>query len=211
MIGVDQMRFLDRYAGLRLCWLLSVLRFLTRPFLGTRLPSPRRVLIIKFSEMGSTVLALPALAALREKVPGLELFFLTFQPNRPVADAMIPPVRVFPIDVSSPWRMLQSGRAAIWRLRHERIDTTIDMDFFSRLSAVVAFAVCRGNRVGFDRFTGEGLGRGRLLTHPVMYSPHVHQGPLPLQPLRLLSVRLGVQRQEVALHQEPVPGGHQRG
>ena len=70
--------------------------------------------------------------------------------------------------------MLLSAVKVIWLLRRERIDTTIDMDFFSRLSAIVAYLVCRGNRVGFHRFTSEGLGRGRLLTHPVLYSPHVH-------------------------------------
>jgi ADP-heptose:LPS heptosyltransferase len=48
------------------------------------------------------------------------------------------------------------------------------MDFFSRLTAVFNFVVCRGNRVGFHRYNDEGLYRGNLLTHRVLYSPHVH-------------------------------------
>jgi ADP-heptose:LPS heptosyltransferase len=69
---------------------------------------------------------------------------------------------------------LLSGLQAVRRLLRERIDTTIDMDFFSRLTALVSFLVCRGNRVGFHRYTTEGLYRGSLLTHRVLYSPHVH-------------------------------------
>src|SRR3970040_1925324 len=48
------------------------------------------------------------------------------------------------------------------------------MDFFSRLTALIAFFVCRGNRVGFHRYNDEGLYRGDLLTHRVLYSPHIH-------------------------------------
>ena len=173
MIDVDTMRFVDRYAGQPLCWLLSAIRFAAG---GRRraLPPPRKVLIVKFSEMGSTALAYPAFAELERRIPGLELAFLTFAPNRPLLDSLGPRGEVFTIDVSTPWRMFRSGLSAVRRLRRERIDTTIDMDFFSRLSAAVAYLVCRGNRVGFHRFAGEGLGRGSLLTHQVIYSPHIH-------------------------------------
>jgi len=174
MMNVDTMRVLDRYVGLPLCWCLSLLRLLSRLFGGTTLPTPRKILIIKLSEMGSTVLAYPAITALEERVPGLELWALTFEPNRAILETLTPPERVLAIDVSSTLRMLLSSVKMLRRLRRERIDTTIDMDFFSRLCAILAFLVCRGNRVGFHRFTGEGLGRGRLLTHPVAYSPHVH-------------------------------------
>ena len=187
MINVDTMRLVDRYAGLPLCRLLSLLRLPSRLFGGGKLPAPRKVLVIKLSEMGSTVLACPALAALAESVPGLDLFFVTFGSNRAVFDVLWPPEKVHSIDVSSPLRMLLSTVRLVGRLRREKIDTTLDMDFFSRFSAILAFLVCRGNRVGFDRFTGEGLGRGRLLTHTVLYSPHVHTAAAFLALVRALS------------------------
>jgi ADP-heptose:LPS heptosyltransferase len=174
MINVDAMRFVDRYFGLPLCCCLSLLRLLSRLIGRTKLPPPHKILVIKLSEMGSTVLAYPAIEALKRKVPGLELRFLTFGPNRTVLETMTPPENVLAIDVSSPLRMLLSCARLLWRLRREGIDTTIDMDFFSRFGAILAFLVCRGNRAGFHRFTSEGLGRGKLLTHPVAYSPHVH-------------------------------------
>jgi len=76
--------------------------------------------------------------------------------------------------MKSAGRLLTSGLRAMGRLWHERIDTAIDMDFFSRFTALLSFLVCRDNRVGFHRYTNEGLYRGNLLTHRVMYSPHVH-------------------------------------
>lgn len=174
MIHVDAMRVVDRYAGTPICWLLSMLRFVASRLSRRVPPQPRKILIIKFSEMGSTVLAWPAFEELQRRLPGVQLVFLTFRMNRTLFDAMNPPGPVLDVDVSSPMQMALSGAKVIWRLLGERIDTTIDMDFFSRISAIVAYIVCRGNRVGFDRFTGEGLDRGNLLTHRVMYSPHVH-------------------------------------
>lgn len=174
MIHVDAMRFVDRYAGIPICWILTAVRAIASVVHRTPPLRPRKILIIKFSEMGSTVLAWPAFDELRRRIPDAELLFLTFRMNRTLFDALNPPGPVLDFDVSSPARMLVSALKTIRRLRRERVDTTIDMDFFSRLSAIVAYLVCRGNRVGFDRFTSEGLGRGRLLTHRVLYSPHVH-------------------------------------
>ena len=143
MINVDAMRFVDRYFGLPLCCCLSLLRLLSRLIGRTKLPPPHKSLVIKLSEMGSTVLAYPAIEALKRKVPGLELRFLTFGPNRTVLETMTPPENVLAIDVSSPLRMLLSCARLLWRLRREGIDTTIDMDFFSRFGAILAFLVCR--------------------------------------------------------------------
>lgn len=176
-MGVDALRLLDRLFGVPLCWLLTIVRRLGRLALPPKpLPSPRRVLIIKLSEMGSTVLAYPALKELKERIPGVELFFLVFKNNAAIVDVLdlVPPANIITVDYGSPSRLVVSGLKAMKRLLSEHIDTTIDMDFFSRLTALIAFLVCRGNRVGFHRYNDEGLYRGNLLTHRVMYSPHIH-------------------------------------
>jgi ADP-heptose:LPS heptosyltransferase len=174
---VDTLRFLDRFLGLPLCWVFTFLRWLWRPLGKSKsLPTPRKVLIIKLSEMGSTVLAYPALAELQKRCPGVELFFLVFRNNSAIVEVLdvVAPANIITVDMSSVSRLVSSGTSALWRLLGERIDTSIDMDFFSRLAALIGFIVCRGNRVGFHRYTSEGLSRGNLLTHRVLYSPHVH-------------------------------------
>jgi ADP-heptose:LPS heptosyltransferase len=174
---VDTLRFLDRYVGIFLCWIFTLARRL-ESFVGKKssLPSPHKVLIIKLSEMGSTVLAYPAVAELKKRRPEAELFFLVFRQNAAIIEVLdlAPRANVITVDYQSPGRLLLSGLQAMRRLLRMRIDTTIDMDFFSRLTALLSFLICRGNRVGFHRYTSEGLYRGNLLTHRVLYSPTVH-------------------------------------
>jgi ADP-heptose:LPS heptosyltransferase len=128
--------------------------------------------------MGSTVLAYPALAELKKRRPEVEIFFLVFKNNAPIIDVLdlTPPSKIVTVDFSSLTRLFVTALLAFQRLLRERIDTTIDMDFFSRFTVLLSFLVCRGNRVGFHRYTNEGLYRGNLLTHRVLYSPHVHTG-----------------------------------
>jgi ADP-heptose:LPS heptosyltransferase len=189
-MGVDALRLLDRMVGVPLCWLASVIRWLGRALFPVKpLPAPRRILIIKLSEMGSTVLAHPAIEELKRRTPGGELFFLVFKNNAAIVDVLgiIPLANIITIDYGSLDRLLISGFRAMKRLLLEHIDTTIDMDFFSRLTALVAFLVCRGNRVGFHRYNDEGLYRGNLLTHRVLYSPHIHTSSAFMALVRSLS------------------------
>lgn len=176
-MDVDTLRFLDRFLGLPLCWIFTSLRWLaslSRP--SRALPRPHKVLIVKLSEMGSTVLAYPALAELKNRSPEIELFFIVFKNNAAIIEVLdlTPPANIIPVDIQSTSCLLASGFAAIRRFLRERIDTAIDMDFFSRFTALLSFLICRGNRVAFHRYTNEGLGRGNLLTHRVFYSPHIH-------------------------------------
>ena len=177
-MNVDVLRAADRWLGLPLCWGLTLVRMLLRPF-HRPLPDtrPTRVLVVKLSEMGSTVLAYPAFAELKRRSPDAELYFLTFEENAAIFECLplALPDHTLRVDTDGVVRTLRSGLAALRRLRRLKIDTVIDMDFFSRFSAAIAFlASPHGRRVGFHRFTSEGQGRGALLTHPVMYSPHIH-------------------------------------
>jgi ADP-heptose:LPS heptosyltransferase len=174
---VDTLRFLDRFIGIPLCSIFSLARRLGKIAANHHpLPAPKNVLIIKLSEMGSTVLAYPALAELKNRSPEIELFFLVFANNAAIVEVLglVPPGNIITVDYQSLRSLLLSGLQAMRRLLKEKIDTTIDMDFFSRLTAIISFAVCRGNRVGFHRYTSEGLYRGNLLTHRLLYSPLVH-------------------------------------
>jgi hypothetical protein len=77
---IDTLRFLDRYVGIPPCWIFTQVRRLGA-FLEKEktISSPHKVLIIKLSEMGSTVLAYPAVAELKKRCPEAELFFLVFR------------------------------------------------------------------------------------------------------------------------------------
>jgi ADP-heptose:LPS heptosyltransferase len=176
-MNVDALRFLDRFIGFPLCLIATFARWLAWPCWRNRpLPAPHKVLIIKLSEMGSSVLAYPALAELTKRCPESELFFLVSKNNSAIIDVLnlAPSSNIITVDFNSLGSLISGGYRAVQRLLKERIDTTIDMDYFSRVTALISFVVCRGNRVGFHPYTNEGMNRGDLLTHRVIYSPHVH-------------------------------------
>lgn len=106
---VDSLRRMDRYVGIPLCSMLSVARAL-RSAIGTKqiLPKPRKVLVIKLSEMGSSVLSYPALAQLKNRCPELLLYFLVFANNVDILEALklTPPEHFITIDYQTPWTLL---------------------------------------------------------------------------------------------------------
>src|SRR5260221_8625023 len=84
---IDTMRRIDRLVGVPLCLLatglLRVGRWLRRPA-----PRPiRRVLFIELSEMGSTILADPAMRQARDRL-GAELHFAIFASNAASLDLL---------------------------------------------------------------------------------------------------------------------------
>ena len=170
----DTLRWLDRWPGRLLCAVLGLFAR-RKPAQTGPLPAPRRMLIIKLTEMGSTVLALPALGELRAAWPDAEMYFLVFRNSRAILDALAlaPPDRIVEIDDRTAARALISGGRALMRLRALRPEIAIDFDFFSHVTALFGFLVCRGARVGFDAF-GAFRQRSHLLTHRVIYSPVQH-------------------------------------
>jgi ADP-heptose:LPS heptosyltransferase len=68
------------------------------------------------------------------------------------------------------WDLLRNA----WRARRLCIDATVDMEFFSRASAILAFLSGANRRVGLHRFNSEGPYRGDLMTHRVQYNPYLH-------------------------------------
>jgi ADP-heptose:LPS heptosyltransferase len=58
--------------------------------------------------------------------------------------------------------------------RRKKITTIIDLELFSRFTALLSFFSGARSRVGFTNFHDEGLYRGNLVNQPVRYNPHVH-------------------------------------
>ena len=50
----------------------------------------------------------------------------------------------------------------------------LDLELFARVSAILAGLSGATIRVGFHRFTQEGLYRGDTMNRPVLYNPHQH-------------------------------------
>lgn len=167
-------RAVDRYAGVPICALLSLLDI----FRGKVSPSaqPRRILVILLSEMGSLVLAHPMFVRLKQRYPEASIYVLQFAKNREVLDLLgvIPEENVLTLDDSSLGGLVGDSIRAIRTLRALRIDAVIDCELFARISSIFSRLSGAPLRVGFHRHTQEGLYRGSFINRPVMYNPYRH-------------------------------------
>lgn len=172
---VDTMRTIDRFAGVPICFLLAICYRIISWFSPPKPVQVKNALFIELSEMGSAIIADPAMRKLREEA-GAELYFVIFEGNavslsllNTVPDGNIFRVRddnllTFAVDVVKFLR---------W-CRERDIDTVIDLELFSRATSILTALCGAANRVGFHRGHEEGLYRGSFLTHPVTYNCHIH-------------------------------------
>jgi ADP-heptose:LPS heptosyltransferase len=132
--------------------------------------------LVKLAEQGSTVLAYPALRRAVEMVGRENVYFVAFEENRFILDALgvIPEQNVITVSVAGVPAFVWSMLRAIQRLRRLKLDAAVDMEFFSRGSAVLTLLSGARRRAGFHAFFGEGPYRGNLMTHRLIYNPHLH-------------------------------------
>ncbi|HMF81631.1 MAG TPA: glycosyltransferase family 9 protein [Candidatus Acidoferrum sp.] len=175
-VGISALQRTDRWVGVPLCVILTILRriFESAASLGPR--EVRRILFVKFAEQGSTVLAYPAIRRAIDMVGRENVYFVVFQDNRFILDAMnvIPEENVVTIATHSPLGLALSALRAVHRFRKIRIDAVVDMEFLTRFSAILTFMTGAKSRVGFHTFFGDGPYRGDLMTHRLLYNPHLH-------------------------------------
>ena len=176
-MNLTTQRWIDRYLGIPACFVLTALVKLLELLGGRRREAtPRRVLFIELSEMGSTILASAAISRLQQRYDEGEHCFVIFQRNA----ASLRLLGLFPHDSIFTMRddSLQSLLVDVFRFvrfcRRHRIDTVIDLELFSRVSSLLSLLSGATRRVGFHNYRGEGLYRGEHLTHRVHYNPYMH-------------------------------------
>lgn len=200
-MNVAALQQLDRRLGAPVCWVLTLARRL-----GGRSAPPaageiRRVLFLKLAEQGSTVLAVPAIRRAVTLVGRENVFFLVFADNRFILEVLglIPTENVATISAASPSALLRTSARAVRQIRRWRPDAAVDLEFFSRGSAALAWLSGARVRVGFHTWYGDGPYRGDLMTHRLLYNPHLHTA----QTFQLLVEAL--QHDPAALPRLPVP------
>lgn len=169
------LQWLDRRAGAPLCLLLTLVRWIRDPDEVPASPV-RSILFLKLAEQGSTVLAHEAIRLAVERVGRENVHFLVFEENRFILDVigLVPEENVHAVRTRSAFAMAASGLRVLSAIRHLRFDACVDMEFFARFSAAIAYLTGARRRVGFHVFFGEGPYRGDLMTHRVLYNPHLH-------------------------------------
>lgn len=176
-MNVDRMRIADRWLGIVVCVILTVWRKCTGWWRERAVSRPPgSILFIKLAEQGSTVLAQSALRAAVERVGRDKVFFLAFAENRPILDLLeiIPRENVIPVEAGGILKTIWNAWRAIVRIRRLRIDAVIDLEFFARSTAALAYLSGARYRVGYHGHTEEAPYRGDLLTHRVPFNTYLH-------------------------------------
>ena len=173
------MRKIDYYLGIPLCLLITLLYKLQR-LLGLYNPqrqaTPTHVLFIELAEMGSTVLAYPAMQALKARYPEAQLYFVLFKHIRESLEIaeIIPRENLFLIESGSLWSFIRDTIKFTSACRRRKIDTAIVLEVFTRYGTILSYLSGAHTRVGFYRYHQEGLYTGNFLSHKVHYNPHIH-------------------------------------
>jgi len=176
-ISVNTMRAIDHWVGVPLCAIASPLVALmdgVKNIFNRGPEVPKKLLFIELSEMGSAILVDPAMRNAQAR--GAELFFLIFKSNRASLTLLntVKPENIFTIDSSSLGGLIKDTLRFLLIARRHRIDTVIDLELFSRFTALLTGLCGARRRVGYHIFHGEGLWRGFMLTRKVHYNPHIH-------------------------------------
>jgi ADP-heptose:LPS heptosyltransferase len=178
-LNPDRLRRVDRWLGVPICFALTIVARVSSLFhsrsSGPADP-PKNVLLIELAEMGTTVLACPAVHRLRSSYPDCRIFFLLFKHIDESVKVlnMVPDAQVMTIDVSNAWTIVRDTFRLMADARRQRIDTAINFEVFARFSTILTYLSGARTRVGFHPFTQPGQYIGHLFTHNVNYNPHIH-------------------------------------
>jgi lipopolysaccharide heptosyltransferase II len=166
---------IDRWVGGLLCVSLLVLSplFRRRPE-AARLAAEdvRKILVVKMWGIGSIVLASPLLEELRRRHPRARIDFVTLAENQGILD-FYPQIdgRYTPDLGGGVLRFLWQTAGALRRIRRERYDLLLDLEFFTRFTAI--FSLLAGARQSHG-FSSKGSWRGRLHSVEIPFNAYHH-------------------------------------
>jgi len=172
MLSIKTMKFIDKYLGIALCFLLSVfnkIKFLHR---DGRRRTVRRILIIKFWGLGSIVFLLPLITEIRKKYPDAKIYFLTLFQNKELAELVKSIDEVITLRIGSLIHFVFACLFMLFKLRTKKFDLLYDCEFFARFSAIVSYLSGAKETIGY--YSSSEKLRGALYTKKVLFDPSVH-------------------------------------
>ncbi|MDD5259376.1 MAG: glycosyltransferase family 9 protein [bacterium] len=184
MRGNKLFKFIDAYFGKSLLFICGRL-FRQKIQLASMRYQPDRILLIKLSAMGDTILMIPAIRNLRQAYPKAIIKMIVTKVNRevladcPYLDGLI----LLDLEelVKKPWLSWNF----IKLLRKEYFDLAIDFDQWLRISPLLAFLSGAEQRVGFKTLSQH---RDQTYTKRVVHDPDKHEVECFLDLLRVLEV-----------------------
>jgi len=172
-------RKIDYWIGIPICFLLSILYRIQKkitPGEITKETRLKKIMFLEFSEIGSAILAYLAMKRAKEIYPDARLYFWIFNGNQNSVRMLniIPKEDIATIRDRNLLLLFIDTIRKLWQIRKEKIDAVVDMELFSRFSSILSYLSGAKIRIGFYKYKMEGLYRGDMHTHKVMYNPYLH-------------------------------------
>jgi len=138
-MNLKLIRIVDYYFGIPIIQLLRPIKLFRRSAEINENFHPKKILLIKFFGLGNLILSSPVLKKIKDKFPGAEMHYLTLSSNRGILecykDYVKKPVYLDMKGINLPMETFK----ILKMLRKEKYDQVIDLDQFSRYSAIISF------------------------------------------------------------------------
>lgn len=174
------MRKIDYWLGIPVCFIFSILFKLKSIFVNIPLNNKtiKKVAFLQISEMGSAVSASPSVQYVKDNFPGVQVFYVLFKKHVEIIEVLgiVDKKNIYTIRENNFLHFLIDTLSVIFKLRGLKIDAVIDLELFSRFSALLSHLSGSRLKVGYNMFKMEGLYRGDFQTHKVMYNYYQHLG-----------------------------------
>ncbi len=175
----DIMRLIDRWGGIPLCFLTSVLTKIksalkTKSENISKQDYPEIIVFIGLAEIGALIVAYPAIQEARKRYTNSRICFITSTPGLQTLELMgFEKEEVLLISMSSLSGMFLDIVKIRKKFRGKRVSAVV-LEPFTRISALLSVWIGASQRIGFYRFYNEGIYIGKILTHRLVYNSHLH-------------------------------------
>jgi len=176
----DTMRLIDRWVGIPLCFITSFLplkknqgKSYSKILATNNLPLDS-IVFIGIAEIGALVIAYPAIKETRKQHPKSRICFITAPAGKQTLELMgFEKEDIFLLDTSSIKSLLKGVVNIRSHFKGSRVSAIV-LEPFTRFSTLLSAWIGSSKRIGCYRFLNEGLYLGNILTHRLVYNPHLH-------------------------------------
>jgi len=165
-MDIDKIRIIDYYIGIPIIQFLRLFKIKKKELKN----KPKKILLIKFFGIGNLVMSSPVFYHIKNKYPNAEIHYLTLKNNEDVLKCYKKYVdKIKYIDIKD--NIILATLKLINDLRKENYDVIIDLDQFSRYSAIISFLINKNFSIGFKT---RGAYRHYLYDHIIEYMGNKH-------------------------------------
>jgi ADP-heptose:LPS heptosyltransferase len=151
------------------------------------------ILVMKYFGLGSILLSAPMFKALRQSFPDAKITFITFYSNREICQKLNMADKYLYLRNDNIYLFVVDLLKAFWEFRRHSFDIAIDMEFFSKFSAIVTYLSFARKRVGFYVRNEP---RTELYTNPISFNHYKHISEIFLA----LAKEVGADTQDMGLY-----------